>query len=383
MATEKEYPVFDATDRAVFLIEEAKDRAETMQRVLLPKLNEIVGRACDLIQDVYGIDPFDHSTLSTSPAHRKSAKKTRLFDEASSGLVINANSKYKGYHYFKLTIALSAKSLHTVLQADRPVEASGLFKVLQKHEDEAVELMDHVGCDLWSAKGLRRGIENRVFIRDTQIPAQEQWWHTGLVGDFQDYPVDQDEQVWTTIYQFVGIFAIYIAVQQHFAGLEDRFSEYCKLFNDWIDPSEKVPLEDDSIRLPDIDGSTDVTPRVESTILRTVRDTAMTRRVKQWHDHRCQVCGIRLETRDGPYAEGAHIRPLGSPHEGPDREDNLLCLCPNHHVLFDRGGFSIADDLSLIGVEGFLSMAPPHRLDTSYLEYHRKFWSIGRDNTSS
>ena len=26
------------------------------------------------------------------------------------------------------------------------------------------------------------------------------------------------------------------------------------------------------------------------------------------------------------------------PHNGPDTSDNMLCLCPNHHVLFDHGG---------------------------------------------
>jgi hypothetical protein len=36
--------------------------------------------------------------------------------------------------------------------------------------------------------------------------------------------------------------------------------------------------------------------------------------------------------------EAAHIRPLGAPHNGPDTLDNTLCLCPNHHVLFDHGG---------------------------------------------
>ena len=76
--------------------------------------------------------------------------------------------------------------------------------------------------------------------------------------------------------------------------------------------------------------------------------------VKTLHDHQCQVCGVRLEPPAGPYAEGAHVRPLGSPHEGPDTAGNILCLCPNHHVLLDLGAFSITDDLQLTGLEGSL-----------------------------
>lgn len=54
---------------------------------------------------------------------------------------------------------------------------------------------------------------------------------------------------------------------------------------------------------------------------------------------------MRLEGVGGPYAEAAHIRPLGSPHDGPDDLTNLLCLCPNDHVLLDKGAITISDEL--------------------------------------
>ena len=94
---------------------------------------------------------------------------------------------------------------------------------------------------------------------------------------------------------------------------------------------------------------------------RIVRDTAVSREVKELHEFQCQICGIRLECEGGPYAEAAHIRPLGAPHHGPDVIGNVLCLCPNHHVLFDHGALAIADDLSLIGQEGRLRMANAHK----------------------
>jgi putative restriction endonuclease len=82
-------------------------------------------------------------------------------------------------------------------------------------------------------------------------------------------------------------------------------------------------------------------PRRETTVLRIVRDTRQARRIKELYDYRCQMCGVRLEGLAGPYAEAAHIRPLGSPHNGPDTPENILCLCPNHHVLFDHGGIAL------------------------------------------
>jgi len=49
------------------------------------------------------------------------------------------------------------------------------------------------------------------------------------------------------------------------------------------------------------------------------------------------------------YAECCHIRPLGRPHNGSDTLDNVLCLCANCHVLFDKRALLIADDLSIVG----------------------------------
>jgi predicted restriction endonuclease len=59
------------------------------------------------------------------------------------------------------------------------------------------------------------------------------------------------------------------------------------------------------------------------------------RAIKRLYDNTCQICRTRLVTASGPYSEGAHIRPLGIPHNGPDTLENILCLCPNCHALFD------------------------------------------------
>ena len=111
--------------------------------------------------------------------------------------------------------------------------------------------------------------------------------------------------------------------------------------------------------------------RQKTVVQRIIRSTQKARRVKELHGYRCQVCGIRLETPAGLYAEGAHIRPLGFPHDGPDVEGNILCLCPNHHVLFDQGAFSVAENGELVGTEGSLRVAESHQPSGKFLEYHR------------
>jgi putative restriction endonuclease len=111
--------------------------------------------------------------------------------------------------------------------------------------------------------------------------------------------------------------------------------------------------------------------RRQATVLRLVRDSTIMSKVKRLHRFACQVCGIVLDGPKGPYAEAAHIRPLGSPHHGPDKLDNVLCLCPNHHVLFDLGAWSIAEDGNLLGLAGRLRITAEHLLNEKHIAYHR------------
>jgi len=113
--------------------------------------------------------------------------------------------------------------------------------------------------------------------------------------------------------------------------------------------------------------------RKEGSIVRVVRDSQLALSVKELYNYECQVCGTAIPTKTGKYAEGAHIKPLGRPHDGDDNANNLICLCPNHHVMFDRGSFAIAEDLTLLGsVEGTLTVHDNHKINRTNFEYHRK-----------
>lgn len=112
------------------------------------------------------------------------------------------------------------------------------------------------------------------------------------------------------------------------------------------------------------------TDREPKIIQRIIRDTKLSQEVKKLYRYKCQVCDVTIETSSGLYAEAAHIKPLGKPHNGPDSLDNLLCLCPNHHVMFDYGGFSILDDYDLIGECGKLTVNSKHQINKEFLKYH-------------
>ena len=100
--------------------------------------------------------------------------------------------------------------------------------------------------------------------------------------------------------------------------------------------------------------------RVQSTTYRILRDTNITRRIKETYDHRCQLCKTSIEIGQGcRYAEAHHLRPLSQ--GGPDVMENVLCLCPNHHVMLDYGGMKLQKSVfQLLN----------HNIGDEFIEYH-------------
>ena len=97
------------------------------------------------------------------------------------------------------------------------------------------------------------------------------------------------------------------------------------------------------------------------------------------YEHKCQICDIRIETPGGYYSEGAHIRPLGK-HNGSDSKTNLLCLCPNHHVMLDYGTIYIDENFCVFQREGNimlgqLTVNSSHVIDRQNLIYQREIFN--------
>lgn len=111
--------------------------------------------------------------------------------------------------------------------------------------------------------------------------------------------------------------------------------------------------------------------RVQVISSRVVRTTAVGARVKSLYDYRCQLCDTRLETPAGFYAECCHIRPLGRPHNGPDTLENVLCLCPNCHVLFDSHALILTEDLLALPSGRPIHFKKGHAISKEHVLYHR------------
>jgi hypothetical protein len=110
-----------------------------------------------------------------------------------------------------------------------------------------------------------------------------------------------------------------------------------------------------------------------------VRDRRKAAALKKHYDNECLFCGVRLQVAaDRCYSESAHVKALGKPHNGPDRASNMIVLCPNHHLQFDRGvlrlkktmaGYVIQSKVRGDSLHGKL-LALRHELDADLVDYH-------------
>lgn len=156
-------------------------------------------------------------------------------------------------------------------------------------------------------------------------------------------------------------------------GYFQMFGRQPEDFTWWREEIEKSKIFDWSPFLPlgtvpepplavDIDSPPD---RAEVTTYRIIRDTLLARKVKQLHNYQCQLCSHTIILPDGGrYAEAHHVQPLGTPHNGPDILENIVCVCPNHHAELDYGVRPL-NHADLNSVDG-------HSVGSRYLSYHNK-----------
>jgi hypothetical protein len=119
--------------------------------------------------------------------------------------------------------------------------------------------------------------------------------------------------------------------------------------------------------------------RIKTTLHMRVRDTEQTKRLKSLYNSVCQVCCIPIKIDEGKnYSECHHIQPLGREHNGFDVIENMLVVCPNHHIMFDLGTLAIHPKTrKLYCVEGNSyrevqksELHFKHQISEEYLIYH-------------
>jgi hypothetical protein len=73
----KENLLFEREDLAIFKIADVKARLNTLQNYFFPRLDILLTQTLEIIQEVYGINPYERMTILRTPNHRKDAKENK------------------------------------------------------------------------------------------------------------------------------------------------------------------------------------------------------------------------------------------------------------------------------------------------------------------
>ena len=119
-----------------------------------------------------------------------------------------------------------------------------------------------------------------------------------------------------------------------------------------------------------------------------VTDKQLRDLVLKVHNYKCQFCKnkyeyININLERVGYAEGAHIKAKNPTIGGEDKLDNLLCLCPTCHKLFDLGALWMDDELTVRDIDGGivyqLTEIDEHPINIENIRFHRNHFKERRN----
>lgn len=215
----------------------------------------------------------------------------------------------------------------------------------------------------WDRHILDTDVDNTDRLLDL-IDSQELY---KLLGSTRDYVLDQATH-FVNIYRsigFVGRFTDGAAITSSgvpgYSLTDPESTEETKL--DWLNQ----------------EGTDKAVERQRVERMEQKRDRRKSAAIKRIYNNECQFCGICLQVSDSQYySEAAHIQAVGKPHDGPDLMKNMLVLCPNHHLQFDRGILRLEKAGKTYRIRSRQAGDPldgrilelRHQIDDVFVEYH-------------
>jgi len=112
----------------------------------------------------------------------------------------------------------------------------------------------------------------------------------------------------------------------------------------------------------EVNNPNEETSRIIREVNTILRKKSLVDKLKKLYDNQCQICGIRVKIKkNNYYSEVHHVIPLGHQHNGRDNLDNMICICPNHHVQLDFFSFKI-------DINSFYLLK--HKISKKSISYH-------------
>lgn len=336
-------PLIGSAEQYLFSVEDNRERADKLQELLVPKLKILIEQACDLIHQVYGTDVLSDCRITTTPAHRSGAKKTKPFKIATAGLAIKGKT-----WFFQQRFECTSDSLCVYFFGLRGLEANPIVQVLKNHVEDVTRILNQGEYYIYSntiAPEEDGKLEYDEFIKKLQLVPEREWQTTYIRSPSLVLPIKDLDAAQPLIDSFVELFPIFRAAINVFLGEEDRFEEYLKYLWDWQNPLQVQESVTPTKFFPD---EVDLVQTFREGAVRQVSVNAYEREPKarqkciDYYGSSCFICDFDFGRAFGQPGKGFihvhHLRPLSEIAEEYEIDPikDLRPVCPNCHAMIHR-----------------------------------------------
>ncbi len=322
--------IFEPKDVEIFKIPDAKTRIATVQNYFFPRLEILLRHTLDLIQEVYGVNPYDRITFVYCPSNRKSARVNVDFDWVHIGLsgkrrtdreltIKRRDGKAFSYHptYLTYNIELSGALSVELMPFRQNVDPTFISAVAGLYQQNFAALSPILGMNFIS----HNRAEDFIDLKDVFIGEEEDVGRVLLLSPFYYFPVDAKRGLSELVMAFASLYPLLDSFISIGEGESPRLPEMLDKFKSWYlsaklenenEDEEHTELEStDASNMPEMDSYTFVRAGLWWSVL--ARDNWI-----------CCSCG-RSSKEEGIILEVDHIIPRSK--GGTDDLDNLQTLC--------------------------------------------------------
>jgi hypothetical protein len=325
---------FDEQDANLFLVDDARLRADALKHSVLPRLRLMMNAAIGLIRDIYGIEALEDSIVSVYPNFRQKRDNELLvkYEEVFVGLGGQRKAKWPGFSRkdgklvqilpFRFAFVLAQNGVVTLLENGwlkgldtRSSETLLRFHIENEHKINPLCFMSHMRPEV----GWSDDLPLLAPFRDQyQLRLNQQLYDNHFLGHNYHFPVS-DVTLAEVVDNFARFFPVYDSYIQMAKGLPHRLDPLIAKLSSWLQQEiDDAEVEANLSALNEINARAAKAAETKVRVMPALRWQVFQR--DKW---KCVACG--RNSHDGAILHVDHIIPRS--RGGLDALNNFQTLC--------------------------------------------------------
>jgi hypothetical protein len=329
--------VFETRDVEIFNIPDLKTRIATVQNYFFPRLEILLRRTCDLIQKIYGVNPYERMTFVYHPSNRKTARLNSEFNEVFIGLsgkrktdreltIKRRDGKAFFHHPTYLTYNIDMRgALRVELLPFRQYVDSNFIQSVRKLINENLEALMPI---LMLTHMSYSGAEAFINLKDTFTEEEQEESGILLFSPLKYFPISDERGLSELVLTFISLYPLLDSFVSIGEGESPKLPEMLERFKDWW--LNDAPQDDEDVEMhADVDSENVEVPAIPELDSYSFVRAGIWWSVLARDNWTCCSCG-RSSKEEGITLEVDHIIPRSK--GGTDDLDNLQTLCKKCNI---------------------------------------------------